>query len=1536
MSQEFVAKKGFITPGNATVTGSLTVLGGVTGSFSGSHTGSLYGTASYALTASTSTSASYGLSSSFANSASVAISASFAPSSPSPFSTSASFASQSLSASLVNISSSNSNTAYEIVLDATNTGSAQQLLIDGGMTFTYNPNTDTLTVPNLTASNQINGTASFAVSASWAPGGSGGGSLGTGSTYPFTSSWALAAVSTSINIASDSGTYYINFTPTTGSSGSINVTSSITVIPASGSIQATSFTGSAVLINGNLINGSGSVLSGSFVHIEGHANTARGPYSHVEGQSAYSIGTASHAEGGAYSGIQGYISSNVSNGVITLASAYGDVHGSFPNNSIVVFDDSNFDFSYGITTFSVSTSVFSSPNTVITLWDTTVNTTTTVLGSLTHPTSLFLADMVIGGIQSHAEGSAANTIGQFSHAEGSNTVAFASYTHAEGQSTKAYGQYSHAEGSGVTTVGLASHAGGLSTIASGSYQTVVGQYNNKGNTSDYFVVGGGTSDSARKDLFNVNSTGIVVNNTISASAVTASLFGTASYAMNVNLPASWTQLSLNAAANISFSNVSALPASVGGLCPVIVSGSIFFYGGWSPGGSPTVTNSIWSAPVSNPWAVTDTLNTLPVTGALFQPSNIQVIGNTIYFFGGEIHSGASQGVVSASNVIYTASVSSPSKVGDSGGRLPVRLGGNVVFTSGSFLYSVFGSTGSWDTFNTPLTQIASGSLFTGSLSASISQPLSWSFGPVVDPGPPTNLSKMCVRGQIIQINNTLYVYGGYAPISSSTSTDYSNRSVFTASISTPTTWGIATSSMPTFVDVPGLIAIGQTHYMLGGGTPGAGVTISGSTGVVWAFSASAPLVPISLGKLFQPVGGGSVINQQVAVVALPPVPSSGNNLVVPVFLYGGFDDGINGETNAIYSASINIAFAPSASSSIYSQVGASGTTTLEPNFLYNYQLSSSWAFNALSANSASFTLTSSNVAWPNYGFTYLGYQAGLNATSTANATLIGYQVASAAVSTFNDAVVIGHVAGSQTTDAFQATLIGSQAGNAIANFQFATCVGWGAGAGGNTALSDTSVIIGYQAGQNAYNSRATLVGANTGNSSTLPSAVIIGYNAGSGIINGSASIQIGYNAGQNSSTTSGSIIIGYNAGQTALTSSNAVLIGFQAGTAATGSSIVNSVAIGPNALVGAPNTFVVGGTGSAALKMAIGAQVATNSLDVVGNISCSVITGSLFAGAGGVTIAPFYLNNYGTGSNIFNYYPNVAAFSTGSSFSGSILISTPIQRNTANTFIFHVHGFGSGSNTDAINYYVRGELGTVTASFDGQSGSILRYSLHDLGSDGLPKLLGITSGSAGVVALGLGYTSSVYNNYSLRVDYWALTAPTPNPFVSWSIAPTTSSLYGMTSSVFLTASYIPSASYALTSSFASLAATASFTQTASFIATFATNNQWSRGGTLYNASYIPNTITWISIWRAPFTCTASAFNAYCVGLRSADSASVNARKNGASNLLSASFACSGSSTFFNLTALQNNTFVVGDRIEIGFLGTTGSINQIDIQLDMNR
>ena len=103
------------------------------------------------------------------------------------------------------------------------------------------------------------------------------------------------------------------------------------------------------------------------------------------------------------------------------------------------------------------------------------------------------------GDSSHAEGYSTKASGYYSHAEGHSTKANGNYSHAEGYNTEASGAYSHAEGNTTESSGYYSHAEGYNTEASGNYQHVQGKYNVE-STTWAFVIGGGTSTSARKNI----------------------------------------------------------------------------------------------------------------------------------------------------------------------------------------------------------------------------------------------------------------------------------------------------------------------------------------------------------------------------------------------------------------------------------------------------------------------------------------------------------------------------------------------------------------------------------------------------------------------------------------------------------------------------------------------------------------------------------------------------------------------------------------------------------------------------------------------------------------------------------------------------------------------------------------------------------------------------------------------------------------------------------------------------------------------------
>lgn len=100
-------------------------------------------------------------------------------------------------------------------------------------------------------------------------------------------------------------------------------------------------------------------------------------------------------------------------------------------------------------------------------------------------------------------------IGAGSFSTGGNNTASGYFSHAEGKGAQATGDCAHAEGYYPVAAGHYSHASGKETVADQDAQTAVGKYNTKNNTNNLFVVGVGTSDSARKNGFGVASTGKV-------------------------------------------------------------------------------------------------------------------------------------------------------------------------------------------------------------------------------------------------------------------------------------------------------------------------------------------------------------------------------------------------------------------------------------------------------------------------------------------------------------------------------------------------------------------------------------------------------------------------------------------------------------------------------------------------------------------------------------------------------------------------------------------------------------------------------------------------------------------------------------------------------------------------------------------------------------------------------------------------------------------------------------------------------------------
>jgi hypothetical protein len=209
-------------------------------------------------------------------------------------------------------------------------------------------------------------------------------------------------------------------------------------------------------------SGNRSVSNGSNV-------TSSGEYSHAEGSSSISSGKYSHTEGNTtQTGFdQGYIATGAD--TCSLDASYGNVTSSYNPGDQILFDDSAYDNVFGIQTFIVNGVDWNGTNTILIFEPLTgISTTTAVIGNLTTGTGTWTGGYSIGGAYSHAEGQNTRTIGLHSHAEGSNTTTYGYASHAEGVSTQATGYGSHAEGTGTITSGQYSHAEGSFTQASGT------------------------------------------------------------------------------------------------------------------------------------------------------------------------------------------------------------------------------------------------------------------------------------------------------------------------------------------------------------------------------------------------------------------------------------------------------------------------------------------------------------------------------------------------------------------------------------------------------------------------------------------------------------------------------------------------------------------------------------------------------------------------------------------------------------------------------------------------------------------------------------------------------------------------------------------------------------------------------------------------------------------------------------------------------------------------------------------------------------
>ena len=397
--------------------------------------------------------------------------------------------------------------------------------------------------------------SSFAISASWAP-------TQTINTSSLVTTSSFNAFTSSYNTGSFTGSFNGVFTGSLFGTASRAISASWAPSIAGGANTQIQFN-SASRLSGD--------VSFTFDYVnkslqQGPNTQAIGYASHAEGGGTVAIGEGAHAEGvNTQVGTQNaYYAQSIVSGTLILSESYGDVSPTFTVDGLLYLYDTGITNVYVTAIFTISQSYYNSTNTIVELYDTSVNDAQAYVGDLSYGIQNWIGDKTISGNQSHAEGTTTRILGASAHAEGIGTqaVGFAAHaegyetqangstSHTEGTSTKAIGGNSHAEGYGTQAIGYSSHAEGDSTqaigtfshaegwgtISSGSYQHVQGQYNLTSSDQSAFIIGNGTDDSNRSNLvFAAGNTVQITGSLLVSGSITGSLFGTSSFAVS----ASW-------------------------------------------------------------------------------------------------------------------------------------------------------------------------------------------------------------------------------------------------------------------------------------------------------------------------------------------------------------------------------------------------------------------------------------------------------------------------------------------------------------------------------------------------------------------------------------------------------------------------------------------------------------------------------------------------------------------------------------------------------------------------------------------------------------------------------------------------------------------------------------------------------------------------------------------------------------------------------------------------------------------------------------
>ena len=279
------------------------------------------------------------------------------------------------------------------------------------------------------------------------------------------------------------------------------------------------------------VEGNECLALGAYTHAEGNHTMASENCSHSEGNNTTASGYASHAEGAGttasseYQHVQGKYNIEDSAGKYAFIIGNGTSDGR--SNAFAIDWDGKIYVNNATEGVDVSKSSGGGVGKDVTGTEYTIAGVTYTAGDGAEIFNDYSSNKAIGmyshaegvsttasGVQSHAEGAGTTASGSQSHAEGASSTASGPLSHAEGGSSVASGPLSHAEGNCTTASGQYSHSEGYYTKASSDYQHVQGKYNTEDTESKYaFIIGNGTSNTARSNAFAIDWDGnIYINN----------------------------------------------------------------------------------------------------------------------------------------------------------------------------------------------------------------------------------------------------------------------------------------------------------------------------------------------------------------------------------------------------------------------------------------------------------------------------------------------------------------------------------------------------------------------------------------------------------------------------------------------------------------------------------------------------------------------------------------------------------------------------------------------------------------------------------------------------------------------------------------------------------------------------------------------------------------------------------------------------------------------------------------------------------------